>query len=76
MRDLLETIARALVDEPHRVAVTAREGGGVLRLELEVAPSDRGRVIGRAGRTAAALRTLLDAVGRRTGRPCRMEIVG
>ena len=48
---------------------------GVVHLDLEVAPDDRGRVIGRQGRTADALRTLLEAVGRRRGIECDMEVV-
>jgi len=48
---------------------------GVVHLDLEVAEHDRGRVIGRQGRTADALRTLLEAVGRRRGIECDMEVV-
>jgi predicted RNA-binding protein YlqC (UPF0109 family) len=47
-----------------------------VHLDLEVPDLDRGRVIGRGGRTADALRTLLDAVARRRGTPCDMEILG
>jgi uncharacterized protein len=71
---LLITLVRALVEEPERVLVEERVEGGVSVLELEVAPGDRGRVIGRRGRTADALRTVLEAVGRRRGRRCELEI--
>ncbi len=75
MKDLLAAFARALVREPERVAVHEyAERDGTL-LELEVSPPDRGRVIGRGGRTAAALRTVLDAVAARQGRKCGLEIL-
>jgi hypothetical protein len=76
MKDLLEVLARGLVDEPGRVRVRQRTEEGLVRLDLEVSPDDRGRVIGRGGRTADALRTLLEAVARRSGRHCRVEILG
>ena len=69
------TLVRALVEEPERVLVQERVEGEISVLELEVAPGDRGRVIGRRGRTADALRTVLDAVGRRRGRRCELEIL-
>lgn len=75
MRELLATLAQALVEEPERVSVTEHpEPGGTL-LELAVAPEDRGKVIGKRGRTADALRLLLDAVARRRGTRCELEIV-
>jgi uncharacterized protein len=75
LQDLVETLARALVREPHRVRATEWVEDGFIHLDLEVAPSDRGRVIGRGGRTADALRTLVEAMGRRRGTPCDLEIV-
>jgi len=72
---LLETLARALVSRPDQVSVTSRSRDGRLHLELRVAPEDRGRVIGRAGRTADSLRTLLDVVARQRGEQCDLEIV-
>jgi uncharacterized protein len=72
---LVESLARGLVKEPHRVRATEWLEDGFLHLDLEVAPSDRGRVIGRGGRTADALRTLVEAVGRQRGTPCDLEIV-
>jgi predicted RNA-binding protein YlqC (UPF0109 family) len=76
MRDLLLAYARALVERPGRVSVEERAAEGDLLLELSVAPEDRGRVIGRRGRTAEALRTVLSAVARRRGTRCELEILG
>ena len=59
-RDVVEVVARALVDEPEAVEVTETEHRGVTVVELFVAPGDLGRVIGRMGRTASALRTLVE----------------
>jgi uncharacterized protein len=75
VKTLLETLARELVDEPGLVSVTQWDEEGGVYLELEVAPDDRGLVIGKRGRTADALRTVLDAVARRRGTSCDMEIV-
>ena len=76
MKELLEALARALVKEGNRVRVTEWTEAGVVHLDLEVSDLDRGRVIGRGGRTADALRTLLDAVAHRRGTSCDMEILG
>lgn len=75
MKELLATLAAALVEEPQHVRVRQRMEGGVSVLELQVASEDRGRVIGRHGRTAHALRTVLAAVAERHGRRCEMEIL-
>jgi predicted RNA-binding protein YlqC (UPF0109 family) len=69
-------LARVLVDEPGRVEAEEFEDDGVKVVELTVAPSDRGRVIGRHGRTADALRTIIDAIGRRRGQEYDLEIRG
>jgi len=74
VQELLLTFARALVREPGRVRVRERREEGRVVLELAVAPADRGRVIGREGRTAKALRTVLAAVARRQGGSCALEI--
>ena len=58
-RDVVEVVARALADQPDAVRVTEREHRGQTLVELFMAPGDLGRVIGRQGRTAAALRTLV-----------------
>ena len=75
MKALLEDFARALVDGPEHVYVSERSEEGVVFLDLEVAEPDRGKVIGKRGHTADALRTLLDAVARRRGVECDMEVV-
>lgn len=75
MKTLLETLARALVEEPDRVRVSERTEEGVVYLDLSVSPADRGRVIGRHGRTADALRTVLDAVAERRGVECEVEVL-
>lgn len=58
-RDVVEVVARALADRPDAVRVTEREARGQTFVELSMAPGDLGRVIGRQGRTAAAIRTLV-----------------
>jgi predicted RNA-binding protein YlqC (UPF0109 family) len=68
---LIEFIVKAIVDEPESVKVTARDGGRLL--ELETADDDRGRVIGRQGRVAKAMRAVLGAS--RHGADCRLDIV-
>ena len=73
MRQLVLHIARGLVREPGRVRVHEVVEDGTTVLELEVAPSDLGRVIGREGRTAHALRVLVEALARRRGD--RVELV-
>ena len=61
MRDLIEFIARALVDNPDEVSVSEVEGNQTSVLELKVAKEDLGKVIGKQGRTARAMRTILSA---------------
>jgi uncharacterized protein len=63
MKDLVEAIAKALVDHPEQVQVRAVEGEQVTVLELRVHPEDLGKVIGRQGRTAKSMRTILGAAG-------------
>jgi len=75
VKELIEMLARGLVDEPDRVAVDEWTEDGMVHFDLEVAPGDRGRVIGRQGRTADALRTVIEAVGRRRGIDCDLEVV-
>ena len=58
-RDVVEVVARTLADRPDAVRVTEREAKGQTFVELSMAPGDLGRVIGRQGRTAAAVRTLV-----------------
>jgi uncharacterized protein len=75
VRALVEQVAKALVDEPGQVSVTQVEEGGETVLELTVAPNDLGKVIGRQGRTARALRTLLGAAGLRLHKHFELEIL-
>jgi uncharacterized protein len=75
VRALVEQVAKALVDEPGQVSVNQVEEGGETVLELMVAPNDLGRVIGRQGRTARALRTLLGAAGLRLHKHFELEIL-
>ena len=66
-RDVVEVVARALADKPDAVRVTERESRGQTVVELMMAPGDLGRVIGRQGRTAAAIRTLVAATAEMEG---------
>jgi predicted RNA-binding protein YlqC (UPF0109 family) len=75
VRDLLDYLARGLVDEPDAVRVEEVEEDDVLVLRLHVAPDDVGKVIGRQGRIARALRTLVRAGGAHEGRRLVLEIV-
>jgi uncharacterized protein len=75
MKDLVETIARALVDHPDDVKVKSGEGAQVTVLELQVHPQDLGKVIGRQGRTAKAIRTLLGAAGLKQRKRYTLEIL-
>ena len=75
MREIVSTLARGLVRRPDRVHVRERNVRGRLVIELSVDPDDRGRVIGRDGRTARALRTLLAAVAGKHDRSCQLEII-
>ena len=68
MKQLIEDIAKALVDIPEEVAVNVVEGEQVTVLELKVAPSDLGKVIGKQGRTARSIRTILGAAGMKLNR--------
>jgi predicted RNA-binding protein YlqC (UPF0109 family) len=72
---LLEQVTKALVDAPDQVAVNQVEEDGEITLELTVAESDVGKVIGRSGRTARALRTLLGAAGIKAHKRYTLEIL-
>ena len=75
MKDLLEEIAKALVDSPEDVRVTEVEGEQTTVLELRVQNEDLGKVIGRQGRTARAIRTLLAAAGMKVQKRFVLEIL-
>lgn len=73
-REVVLVVARALTDRPDAVTVTEAEHRGTTVVELFVAPADLGKVIGKQGRTAAALRTLVAAAAEREGRKAMLEI--
>jgi predicted RNA-binding protein YlqC (UPF0109 family) len=75
MRQLIEDIAKALVDIPEDVSVREVSGEQVTVLELKVAPSDLGKVIGKQGRTARSIRTILGAAGMKLNRRFTLEIL-
>ncbi|MBW3612521.1 MAG: KH domain-containing protein [Chloroflexi bacterium] len=75
MKEFLEYIARALVDKPDAVWVEEEEDGDAIVLTLGVDPDDMGRVIGRDGRIANAVRSLLRVMATRDGRHVELEIV-
>ena len=75
MKQLVESIAKALVDQPDRVEVKEIAGEQLTVLELRVATEDLGRVIGKQGRTARAIRTLLAAAGVRVRKRFVLEIL-
>jgi len=75
LKDLLEYIIKAIVAEPDAVKITEENSDEGLLIKLEVAPDDKGRVIGRQGRVAQALRTLLRVKAAREDTRVRLEIV-
>jgi predicted RNA-binding protein YlqC (UPF0109 family) len=76
VKELLTLFAQGLVKDAGRVSVRQRSEEGVVRFEIEVAPADRGRVIGRGGRTVEALRTVMQAVASRRDSSCTLEVLG
>ncbi len=75
MRELLEYLARGLVEQPDAVQVNEVEEGDATVLELSVADDDYGNVIGRGGRTASALRAVIKSAGTKRGRRVFVDIV-
>lgn len=75
MRELIEVVAKALVDYPDQVVVNVVEGQQTTVLELRVAPADLGKVIGKQGRTARAVRTILGAAGMKLRKRFVLEIL-
>lgn len=75
MKEVLETIAKVLVDDPDSVSVTQVEGTDPIKLELRVAPPDMGKVIGKRGRIAKAIRTVVKAAASHEGRRVVVDIV-
>ncbi|MBI3357996.1 MAG: KH domain-containing protein [Nitrospirae bacterium] len=75
MKDLIEYIAKSLVDRPEEVSVKETEGEKTTIIELRVAKEDLGKVIGKMGRTARSMRTILNAAATKIGKRCVMEIL-
>jgi uncharacterized protein len=75
MKELVEEIAKALVDKPEEVQVRKVEGEQVTVLELRVDPTDLGKVIGKQGRTARSIRTILGAAGMKLKKRFTLEIL-
>jgi predicted RNA-binding protein YlqC (UPF0109 family) len=75
MKQLIEDIAKALVDIPEEVKINVIEGEQTTVLELKVAASDLGKVIGKQGRTARSIRTILGAAGMKLNRRFTLEIL-
>ena len=74
MKELVEHMAKSLVTNPQAVEVIAKENGDNLELNLKVAAEDMGKVIGKQGRIAKAMRVVLKAVAAREGKKCNLEI--
>lgn len=74
MREIVELIAKSLVDYPEQVSIEEREEEGVITIVLHVAQTDMGKVIGKQGRIAKALRTVVKAVATRENKKVNVEI--
>ena len=74
VRDVIETVAKALADTPQRVSVTETEHRGTTLIEVTVAPPDVGKLIGRQGRTIQAMRTLATVTCERLGMKVTLEV--
>ncbi len=75
MKLLIEQMAKSLVDKPEDVSVAEVDGERTTVFELRVATSDLGKVIGKQGKTARAMRTILSAAGTKLGKRCVLEIL-
>ncbi|MBD5542252.1 MAG: KH domain-containing protein [Lachnospiraceae bacterium] len=75
MKELVEVIAKALVDNPDEVVVTEKEEGKHVTIELHVAPSDMGKVIGKQGRIAKAIRSVVKAASLGENKKVDVEII-
>jgi len=75
MKELIDYIARSLVDDPEQVKVSQDRAGGKTRLELHVAKEDMGRVIGKSGRVANAMRILLRVAAAREGKQASLDVI-
>ncbi len=75
LKDLIEYVARALVDEPEKVSVTSLESETSVIVELRVSPEDVGKVIGKSGQTAKALRKILSAAATKHSKKSLLQII-
>ncbi len=75
MKDFVHLVATSLADHPERVIVDQFEDGGETVIELQIDPSDFGRIIGREGRMVRAIRTLLGVAGTRAGRKYVLDVL-
>ena len=75
IKDLISDIVKAMVDQPDRVSINEVDAGHTVMLELSVAKSDMGKVIGKQGRNAQAIRTILSAAGGKTRKKYILEII-
>ncbi len=75
MKDVLEIIAKSLVDDPEQVSVTEIDNDGPITLQLRVAEGDMGKVIGKQGRIAKAIRTVVKAAANRENKKVSVDIV-
>jgi hypothetical protein len=75
MKDLIEYIAKSLVDHPEDVQVRQMGGGSRVRIELSVSKDDMGRVIGKGGKVANSIRTLLRVAAEREGKQATLDVV-
>ena len=75
MKELVEVIAKSLVDNPDEVLVTEKENGKNITVELHVAPSDMGKVIGKQGRIAKAIRSVVKAASSKDNKKVDVEII-
>jgi hypothetical protein len=75
MKDLIEFIAKSLVDHPEEVQVRESGGGSRIRIELSVTKDDMGRVIGKSGKVANSIRTLLRVAAEREGKQATLDVM-
>jgi len=74
VRDVIESVAKALADSPQRVSVSETDHRGTTLIEVTVAPPDIGKLIGRQGRTIQAMRTIASMTGERIGKKVTLEV--
>ncbi len=75
MKELIEFVVKALVDDPSEVSITEIAGDTKILFELRVAKGDIGKIIGKRGRTASSIRTILNAVSTKQGKRAELEII-